>query len=367
MKKILSTLVALVCATAMSAQMQSDIRTATLIHGDKTSVFYGQGAFASAYNASADGDVIVLSSGYFDQSEQIRKSLTIYGAGYETDTISGAAPTHISKIMINYNEDYDDYGEKVKTYPTVRLEGLLLDNSAGTGWNADHQPSLTIWGGGNALENLVVRKCKIHRVGITPASKNCKFSQCVIEMIGHTENSSVWGYSFYYGLNQEHQNLNFENCWINEAEGGSLSSTINYDHCIISSLRNSGYGNYAHFTNNILNGTLLENCTAHNCIFTTSSTGNNVTTEGCWTEAEIAAIFTDASQGFAYSATNDFKLRFPKKYVGTDGTEVGINGGNAPFDRISPIPRILSSDIDIRTTNEGKLKVNLKVQAQTKE
>lgn len=367
MKKFLSTLVALVFATATFAQVQSDIRTATLIHGEKTSVFYGAGAFADAYNASVDGDIIVLSSGYFNTtSTNITKSLTIYGAGYETDTISGAAPTHISKIFIAYNEGYDDYGEKTISYPTVRLEGLLLDNSGGTGWNVDHQPSLTIWDGGT-LENLTVRKCKIYSIALTPASKNCQFSQCVIEKLGHIENTYQYGWSFTAGLYNEHKNLNFENCWIKEAEGSSLTSTINYDHCIICRMDNNTYGNYAHFTNSILNCTLLENCTTHNCIFTTSSTGNNVTAQDCWTGAEIAGIFIDATQGFEYSATNNFKLRFPMKYVGTDGTEVGINGGNAPFDRISPIPRILSSDIDIRTTNEGKLKVNLKIQAQTKE
>ena len=334
------------CATTVFAQVESDIRTATLVQSKGTTVFYGASAFADACNAAAEkGDVIVLSPGHFNDVT-ITKSITIYGAGYETDAISGAAPTEVANLYISAKTDYDDYGNKIDIYPAVCLEGVCVSSYFCVNESSN----------GGVLENLVVRKCKFgNGVAIHPKSNNCKFSQCVI--LGH-------GLAYYSSVFPSQQNqLNFENCWLQNATGANIESTITYDHCIITQYRSG----YAHVTNSIMQSSLTENCTADNNIFTVKSIGSNITGTNNWTEVAIDQIFADASAGANYSAVNDFKLRFPAKFVGTDGTEVGINGGVAPFDRISPIPRILSSDIDLRTSADGKLKVSIQVEAQTKE
>ena len=334
-------LVAFVCATATFAAVESDIRTATLIHGNKTTIYYGYDAFQSANAVATDGDVIVLSSGEF-RGATITKSISVYGAGYETDTISGAAPTSVSDIQICSHEEYDDYGEKVELFPTIYLEGINLRYFNGSyyiGGSFEFKSSNAV------LENFVVRKCMFPRIRF-PRSRNCKVSQCVI-----TSDLS---------FNELQEQMNVENCWIYIPYGGDLSSTITYDHCIIKSV----YSGYAHYTNSIILSSLPENCTAHNNIFT-GAVGSNVTGTGNWTNVNLDGIFTNASA--EYTPTNNFTLCFPKKFVGTDGTEVGINGGVAPFDRISPIPRILSSNIDLRTSDEGKLNVSIQVEAQTQE
>jgi len=95
---------------------------------------------------------------------------------------------------------------------------------------------------------------------------------------------------------------------------------------------------------------------------------STVTGEGNWTNVSDTGLWeVDGETGSKYGATKTFALKFPKKYIGSDGTQVGLLGGNAPFDRISPIPRILESNIDINATEDGKLNVSLKVEAQTKE
>lgn len=358
-------MVALAIITANSfAQVQSDIQSATLIHGDQTKVYYGASAFNSAYkDAAEEGDIIVLSSGTFNRTDDITKSITIYGAGYETDPVSGAEPTSIPFFSIADKAAYDQEGNLYYVYPTVRIEGIHISNESLSVYDLAFNVKASQ--GDAILENLVVRKCKIlGHIALTPSTKNCLFSQCAIGVLGHYGYiGSV--YRFDESMSGLHSQLNVENCWVYYATGGSIDCTINYDHCIIRDVYSWGYANY---TNSIIYHNLPENCTAQNNIFATTSIGTNVTGTGNWTGVADAGIWeVDGETGRSYDATKTFALRFPAKYVGTDGTEVGINGGNAPFDRISPIPRILEADVDIRTAEDGKLNVNFKVEAQTKE
>lgn len=356
MKKLFLSLIALALPLFAGAQV-TDIRTATLIHGSETTVYYGVDAFMNAYAAAAwEGDVIVLSSGSFNNATNITKSISIYGMGYETDTITGAEPTSIQNIIIAPNSAYNEYGEIIYVYPTVYLEGLLLSDSRTT-WN---NSCLKIKAGGDGIENLIVRKCNLTgSLSINTNTNNCRFIQCVIQgYLGYDGsinlNSGLFGF--------KHSQLNFENCWISCAYGGKIESTILYNHCII---KGNGTSGYAHYTNNIIGAQLAENCTAYNNIFTSSSIGTNITGENNWVNIVTSGIF-EPNNGLIYSATNDFILRFPLKYVGIDGTQVGINGGSYPFNRLSSVPRILQSDIDLTTTEDKKLNVSIKVEAQTK-
>ncbi|MBO4906353.1 MAG: hypothetical protein J5486_04880 [Bacteroidaceae bacterium] len=367
MKKLFLSLIALALPLFAGAQV-TDIRTATLIHGNETKVYYGEDAFKDAYNAAAQsGDVIVLSSGNFNDAPSITKSISIYGAGYETDTIAGTEPTSISSISIAPVTGYDDYGTQIKIYPKVYLEGLLLLLNKNS--YSDRLTCLYIAEGGN-IDNLIVRKCKMTgALSINATSTNCRFIQCVfMNHIGYSTSGST-GRITSTGFKTEQSQLSFENCWIRYAAGSSLTSTITFNHCIIYGIDSwyvtSGSKQYAHFTNNIIVAALPENCTAYNNIFISTSIGTNVTGENNWVNIVTSGIF-EPDNGLVYSATNNYIIRFPKKYVGTDGTEVGINGGSYPFNRLSSVPRILQSDIDLTTTEDKKLNVSIKVEAQTK-
>lgn len=334
-------MVALAIFTANSfAQVESDIQTATLIHGDQTSVFYGYEASRSAYGEAGDGDVIVLSAGSFN-SLNVSKSITIYGRGYATDTESGLKPTKLD-LSISAKESTDEQGNQVYVYPTVTLEGL--------------NGSISVSGDshGAVIHNLVIRKCN-GPMGINADSENCLISQCVCTSVNAPS------------LGRTAKQLNLENSWIGYVSGnGDIKSTITFDHCIIKSFRTPDA--IAHYTNSIIYNSLPTYSTSNNNIFV-SSTGSteSVDANGNWSGVSNAIVWAEANEDGSYSDTKTFALKYPLKYIGTDGTEVGINGGNAPFDRISPIPRILTADVDIRTSEEGKLNVNFKVEAQTKE
>ena len=63
------------------------------------------------------------------------------------------------------------------------------------------------------------------------------------------------------------------------------------------------------------------------------------------------------------SDDNDFKLTEEAKALikGTDGTEVGIYGGNLPFDPTKP--QISKFNVAAKTTGDGKLSVDIEVKS----
>ena len=334
---------ALVCATATFAQV-SEVQTATLIHGDKTSVFYGIGALQEAYNTAADtADVIILSQGTFS-IETIQKSISIYGACMDEDATNVLYKTYIGGRFIGWDilqiepvEYYDEYGEKRTKMPTVHLEGILTD--------------LNIPNGNTPLNNLEIVKSSMNiRVG--GESYNTTIRQSVVGFVQH--NSGIA------------HNLNVYNSFI----GGltvPVTSSVNVDHCVINNGSTFPLG-IGYYTNNISYRNIEAQSTAYNNIFVgNTGIGEPNTQENNWFGIANDAIWAVEGEDGSYGPTKTYELKFPKKYVGTDGTVVGPAGGQYPWNIIPSIPRIISSDIDARVAADGKLKVRLKVEAQTKE
>ena len=87
MKKILLSLLAFASFAAVQAQVENEMRTATLLHEGQTTVFSGVDALILAHNAAADTlDVITLSSGGFNPID-ITKSITLRGANLANDDV----------------------------------------------------------------------------------------------------------------------------------------------------------------------------------------------------------------------------------------------------------------------------------------
>lgn len=355
------------------AQDASERVSATLIHGNETTNYYGETAFKNAYTAAADsGDVIVLSPGTFggnnsDYYVYITKSISIYGSGMRTDTISGRKTTTVPKIQINRYTSYDEYGKKVMKFPTIYLEGLCIDDLSIHSVHSDDMDADVTY---LPLTNALFRKCWIKDLKIAASTQSCRVQQCRL--------SNISSYIYKNGKTETYQNfnwpqkqLNFENCYTESAIGGSVyNCTVTYDHCIIRTYNYyssyiSGWS-YSNLTNNIIYSSVENTCTAYNNIFTVSDIGTT-NAENNWTGIANAGIWADPNEDGSYGDYKDYKLKFPETYVGTDGTEVGINGGIAPFDRTSAVPRLLSSQIDLRTSDDGKLNVKIQVEAQTHE
>ena len=50
-------------------------------------------------------------------------------------------------------------------------------------------------------------------------------------------------------------------------------------------------------------------------------------------------------------------------YLGNDGTQVGIYGGNLPYDENPTIPQITKCNVASKSTADGKLSVDIEVKA----
>ena len=68
-----------------------------------------------------------------------------------------------------------------------------------------------------------------------------------------------------------------------------------------------------------------------------------------------------------YAEDKDFALKYPNRYMGNDGTQVGLHGGAYAWNKIPVLPRITECTIDTNDVANGKLKVSIKAEAQTKE
>lgn len=336
MKKILF-LLAMVCAMCTYAQTeQSDIISATLQHGNETTVFYGQNSLVRAVNAAADaGDVIRLSAGYFD-GVSIRKQLSVYGVGFEGDAEAGLARTRTGGINISQD------GEKTNG---CYLEGLHIDG--------------TLEVSGALTKNITIVKCRAGSIYLSANTEDVTIRQCVSNEVYTRYKYSSW--SGYYGTDGYAKNLQV----LNSITGGinyfvtteDIPSTVYVDHSIISGC----YGAYV-LTNSVVNANSIgEGATARGCVFPGSLDESKYTTEGNFYKRAMSTVFTDGVNNSAYEVDGVPRdLVVADDLVGIDGQSIGVHGGNYKFNKIPNVPRILS--FSATPSDDGK-KVTLNLKA----
>ena len=350
MKKILFAVLSAVMPLLAMAQT-TDAQMATLQHGDKTTVFYGEEAFVNAYNAAADSaDIITLSSGKFNVPDFISKSISVYGAGFENDTITGAIATALNgSLGLKNGDSVNEDGVTVKG-------GKKIDGCHFEGLNTSFYFNKN---GDTPICNITIAKCKSERIQYSSSDlsfENIRISQCRIGLF-HSP-SSLW------------TNLLISNCHVNQINLENTSNTLHVDHSILFDINNNSSSyrlKNATITNSIIYRSLDKSCTSKNNIFVGNiSIGTDNVGGTNWTGIGDAGIWAEEGNDGTYSEDKTFELKYPNKYIGTDGTQVGLHGGEYPWNKIPSTPRLMESNIDLKTSAEGILKVSIKVEAQTK-
>lgn len=315
-------------ATRVSGQ---STQLATLLHGDEVSIFYGSTALKEAVGAAADGDVITLSAGQFDAID-IDKALTIRGAGMGIDNLVGYdVPTIING------------GFKINS-PVV-LEGIVATQEI------------------NYYSDLTLHKCKVSRISDANSSvaKNVLLTQsyvtyytisggqltalnCVFGTTPHTTGSTYVGDSF----------STFHNCIFTTGITSSLFN-VTLTNCILYTSVNSG-------TSIRYPAGLGSGAAVYNCIVTgpnkDSSNGVNKdlisnSTSVHYHDIKQADLFKD---GTFYELKDEYK-----SFITTDGTEIGIYGGNLGFSQVTNTPQITKFNVAPKTSVDGKLSVEIQV------
>ena len=301
----------------------------TLSHGENVSMFYGVNALVKAMGAAQSGDVINLSGGSF-KAVNITKGVTLRGTGY-----SDALPTVIN----------GDFTVNVASSDTCRLsmEGMRITGSMtmdGTFSNPYflkcYFPGRIIYSSKSSIKNAIFANCDISGNSFSLyGSSTIQFLNCYVNGF---QNSSVSASAF------------FLNCMIQPyiADGQYYASHIRYSqlvNCII--FKQLSGSNSAIPSTSIV---LYSVSVGYN--FFKNSQLKTDCTQATWDE-----VFLD--DNIWHGLTDEAKT----KYLGNDGTEVGVYGGLMPYNSTPSYPRITKMNVANKTTADGKLSVEIEVSA----
>ena len=345
MKKYFLSLMLTLGLFAGSAMAQSSM-LATLSHEGEISVFYGANALKDAHTAAAHGDVITLSSGSFNAVD-ITKAITLRGAGVNTDVSRNVYPTIIT----------GDFSIAVvdSAVHNLTIEGIF------------NNFTITIK---NGLDNATFIKDRFKTVtysGSTSSFKNNRFIHCkVVEGLTAVSNS-------------RNNSLSFTNCYIGYLQNNECPTIL---HNSIVAGRGESLNNYRYCT--FYNCIIIGNKTtmsssynifdASNSVYNSIATNihgdyirpvyNNITSNSNHIIANIDGVFkTFRVNGYneeeAFELLDDVKT----KYLGTDGTQIGIHGGSYPYSSITTNPQITKCIVAPRSTADGKLSIDIEVKA----
>ena len=321
MKKVFFIATLLFCAGAVMAQ--NEVATATLQHGDSVQVFNGANALVLANTAAVDGDVITLSEGVFN-TITITKSITIYGAGFEADSITGTAVSTINGTV--------GLGVSGDTLAGVHLEGLNINGLLNIGAGAADAP----------VSNLTLTKVSTGQVYPQSSFSLTYFDQCILR--GGLD-APTWCTTVVA------DNVFLTNCFLSGRIGNLISGSIKIDHCVFGDFNFFEIPAAVLVTNTVMYYPSMwaygmpSHVIIRNCICPQTVSGENVY------QVDLGSIFSDAPD-VTYTPTRTFELQQPDVWLGTDGTEIGIRGGDG-WSKVpaTPVVKNLQLQVDGATLN----------------
>lgn len=317
MKKILLSIIALCCSMAAGAQQTDQISAVLQVGNETPQVFYGASALSKALEAAPDkGGVITLSSGQFSPVT-INKCVRIYGSGFQAIDSLDVYQSYISgDCTINLPEE-------IASPHDIGIEGVYI--------NGDLLVK-------SAVDGLTLTKSSVEDYSTSAPATRCGIRQSYIrgDVKAHQmfiQNS--WLCARIYPLNDE--------------------SSIVIDHSI---LRCGGYfGNYNDrfaCRNSILWSIYRHSNQTYNFCLSPSNAAFNVNA-GCsdnWYNVGESSVFKDASNA-DYSTTRTFELKSPDTYIGSDGTQVGVHGGDFPWNKIPSTPVVKNLNATVNGASLG--------------
>lgn len=356
MKKLFLSLVATVIATLSFAQTSL---LATLSHDGTISTFYGTTALKEALEKADNGDAITLSAGQF-QAANITKAITLRGAGMSINNDS--INSHESTII------QGEFGVNITDSTTSKrliVEGVYFTSKLsykGTIRNPlfmkSRFQSIKIDGEGGTLVNSSFIHCRIANCFDLSSNSNA----CLI-------NSVVWD---PWNASFTGSNFEFDNCVVcfttNYSNGPYAAGVTNsyYKNSVIMVDHNAGSSSSGY--------AIPYSCVALYCVGCTSWSGTsssyndifyNLSSKGSSNKNAPTLKDIFKSAGMKYNDIHNYNLTetAKAKYLGTDGKEVGIHGGNLPYEEDPTTPQITKCNVAAKSTADGKLSVDIEVKA----
>lgn len=328
MKKLFLSMVALMVAAMSYAQ---NTLVATLTHGDEITTFYGADALLNAKDAAVSGDIITLSGGTFN-GVSITKGVTIRGTG-----IDNINPTSITSVGINIPEE-----------DTCRfvMEGVKCISQYGS------------FGIHGSSPNPYILKCQFVDVKVDNASiiDNIQIVNCKISgtFSNNGINTITFAHCFVRGYNTNKTDEGkalFLNCVV------FGNSPAYYRTSFISSIIADNY------QQSLPEGTFAMNCVGINYY---SNIFKNMQ-EDCKVDCYVLGSggYKTLFKNQDVTTKQPYELNDAAKtnYLGIDGTEVGLYGGEYPYDSTPSYPVITKLNVAKQSTADDKLSVEIEVSA----
>lgn len=344
MKKFFISLVATMIATVSFAQGSL---LATLSHDGEISTYYGTSALSEAMSKAVDGDAITLSAGQFN-AVNITKAITLRGAGMSI--VNDSVNSHESTILTGeFTIDINDSTDAHR----FAMEGLYINSTVKYGKLKNAQflkcrfPSITSTSTTSTMTNTTFIHSRIRNGFALTSQSNAYFINCAVCNVECPTTSF----------------LEFDNCFVkfdgNYARVDKANNTY-YKNCILQVCYNSSA--YVE---------IPSNCTVTHCIglgafaiFKNIASKDNTNVY----VSNISSVFktySTTSSGNYISDPEQFELtdEAKTKYLGADGTQVGLHGGNLPYDENPTTPQITKCNVAAKSTADGKLSVDIEIKA----
>jgi len=342
-KAFLVALSAICFATVSFAQEKFNVQNKT-----KTE-FYND--LETAIQKAVAGDTIYLPGKVIQVQNDviIDKKLTIIGAGCDIDSIGGLQPTEIKRksdgayATINFRNGSDG--------------SLLMGCIAGTiqfghyNENGESQQN---------IQNVTIFRNKINAIYLGVDGSNNQVNNVFIKE--NQVGEQIWGFGTAV-------DCSITNNLVNSVGGGKnfyISNNVIWGQI-------TG-GNACRFENNFIIGLFFFPYSFNNCIFNNNAFVGIVTfPDGNYNNGDYNLIGQSGEETFEVNDFNypkNLKIRADSdcKNKGTDGTDIGIFGGPAPFKAgaVPFNPHIDKAVITGQTDKDGKIKVDIQVSAQTR-
>lgn len=327
MKKIFF-LTLLAVLTIVGKSHAQEHLVATLDHEGTLSTFTGSNAFVEAHKAAAHGDIITLSSGIFSAPDTLTKAITLYGTGIVSDSIH--SQTIINTIM------YLSIPDSVTKRLTI--EGIYFTKELCY----------------KRISNPVFNKCRIEEISSANTSsymRDALYNQCRILYFwgsSATFNNCYWAYA----NNGPMSNLHFTNCVIQSPSFQYIFNSI-FINCFLYSTNSSNYL-YSSNTANFCVGSLYQSSDS-NPFSKLIDASTDIMVDS------LGAVFKTWRGTYSDQETFELTDEAKAKYLGNDGTQIGIYGGALPYDPTPSNPRITKFYLTPKPA-EKKLEIQLEAE-----
>ena len=315
------------------------------VQSNGTASFYAE--WAQAWQNTQAGDTIYLPGGTFNTGTvTIDKPITIIGVGHDTAYVYNRLFSHLTGNI------------------------HLLKGADGTSLHGFQFPNLNIGTNttNDSVANIIISRCRwtgtvtLGSNSPSPA-KNIYIEECVGNTIDGRLAKEVWiTKNIISGkTNNFNKNVFFiNNVFINTSYSTPLFNLVSYaifqNNIIMNGMLNPINGERNLFENNIFRGNL---------------TFDPQTELNFWENNFFNQPLDNIFVNFGsenYLSTNDYHLKPTSVGIGagTDGFDIGIYGTAIPYKEgaVPFTPRIVQESVSKQTDDDGKININVKVEAQ---